>query len=168
SRKAAVGAGMALAAGLYDIHSAEAGGGVGHGADVVRSVTVVALRGFHVTQLGNLAVVRLEVSLGDGLMTTTALVHDVEAEVREVGPLDGVRGVAVAAHRQGLGRLVYRCRMDAGGEGLVDPLVAPATGRGHILGIHAGAWIATRQLLMRRVAVGTVRRHGQATLQQTL
>jgi len=159
---------MALAAGLHDIRSAEPGGGVGDRADVMSSVTVVALGSFYITQLGDLAVVGLEVGLGDVLMATTALLHDVEAEIRDVGPLDAVRGVAVVAHRQGLVRLGYRCRMDTGVEGLVDPLVAAAAGRGHILGIHAGAWIATGQLIMRRMAIGTVRRHGQATLQQTL
>jgi len=134
----------------------------------MRAVTVVALRGLHVAQFGNFAVVRFKVGGGDGLMTPPALVHDVETEIREVGALDGVRGVAVATHRQGLGRPGHRGGMHAGSEGLIDSLVAAAAGCGYVLRIHAGARIATRQLLMRRMAIGAVRRHGQATLQQTL
>ena len=68
SGKAAVGAGMALAAGLHHVGAAEARGRIGDGADVVRAVAVVALGGFHVTQLRDLAVVGVEVGFGDGLV----------------------------------------------------------------------------------------------------
>ena len=159
---------MALAAGLHDVGATEPRGRIGYGADIMSSVTVVALGGFHVTQLGDLAVVRVEVGFGDGLMTPAALVHDVEAEVGEIGAPDGVRGVAIAAHRQLLGGVGHLGGVNAGDERLVDAVMAPPAGGRHVAGVDAGTQVAGGELAVRGVAVGAIGRHRQPALQQPL
>ena len=66
------------------------------------AVAIVALGGLQISELGDFAVVCLEVALRDGLVAAAALIHNVQPEIGQVGALDAVRGVAVAAHRKRL------------------------------------------------------------------
>ena len=68
--------------------------------DVVRAVAVVALGGLRVAELRHLAVVRVEVGLGDLLVAAAALGHDRQLEALLVRPADRVRAVAVVARRE--------------------------------------------------------------------
>ena len=141
----AVRAGMALGAGLDDVVAAEPGPRVGHREHVVRAVAVVALGGLQISELGDFAVVRLEIARGDGLVAAAALIHDVQPEIGQVGALDAVRGVAVAAHRQRLGRGMRGGRVDTGDEHFVDAAMALGAGGGHVGAVDArsaGRWRA--------------------------
>jgi len=113
-------------------------------------------------------VVGVEVGFGDGLMAPAALLHDVEAEVGEIGAPDGVRGVAIVAHRQLLRGVGHLRGVNAGDERLVDAVMAPPAGDRHVAGVDAGKQVARGELAVRGVAVGAIGRHRQPALQQPL
>src|ERR1039457_687997 len=157
---------VALAARGHNVVPAQARSRVVDRQDIVRTVTVVAFRGLQVTQLGDLPVERLEVGVRDLLVAASALVHNVQTEIGEIGALDAVGRMAIGANGQLLAGFVHVRAVDAGGEHLVDAAVAFRACLGDIVAVHAGARVAGGQFAMRRVAVGTIRGHSQAALQK--
>ncbi len=157
-----------LSAGGHHVGAAQVRAWIGDLLDVVRAVAVIALRGLGIAQLGNLAVIGVEVGFGNLLVAAAAGVHDVELELVLVGAANGVRGVAVVANRQGLVRLGHRGGMDALHELLLDAVVASAARRRHVLGIDRRFRVRGRQFSMRGVATGTGCGHRQPALQQPL
>ena len=120
------GARMALLARGHHVVATQVRARVGDRQDVVRTVAVVALRRLGVAEARDLAVIGLEVRLGDRLVAAAALAHDAELEALRVGAADGVRGVAVIAHRQLLVGLCDARRVHAALELLVDAGVTGA------------------------------------------
>ena len=108
-----------------------------------------------------------EVGLGDLLVTAAALVHDVQAEIGEVGALDAVGRMAVVADRERLGRAGDLGAVDARGEQFVNAAMAFGAGLGDVGAIDAGARVASRQFVMRRVAIGAVGGDGEAGLEKS-
>ena len=132
----------------------------------MRAVAIVALGGLQISELRDFAVVRLEIARGDGLVAAAALIHDVQPEIGQVGALDAVRRVAVAAHRKRLGRGMRGGRVNARDEHFVDAAMALGAGSGHVGAVHARACIAGGQFQVRAVAIGAIGGHGQPGLEQ--
>src|SRR5208282_1446779 len=78
-------AGMAFAAGCHYIFAAQVRARVSHVGDVMRAVAVIALCRFGVAKARNLAMVGLEVGLGDFRMAFAAGVDDAEFEAGIIG-----------------------------------------------------------------------------------
>ena len=70
--------------------------------NVMGAMTIVAFGRFCISELRNLAVIGVEIGLGNLLVTLAALAHDRELESFAVGAADGMRAVAVVADRQRL------------------------------------------------------------------
>ena len=93
--------------------------------DVVRAVAVVALGGLRVAELRDLAVVGVEVRLGDLLVAPPALVHDLELEPLVVRARDRVRASGSRCRPAGsLSVLPTVAGVDALLELLLDAVVA--------------------------------------------
>ena len=100
--KTAGGVGMALLAGLDHVGAAQVRARIGHGHDVMRAVAVEALGGFGVTEARDLAVIGLEVSLGNFAVALAAGVHDVQLEAGLIGAADLVSACGSRCRRGGL------------------------------------------------------------------
>src|SRR5271166_5473987 len=100
-------------------------------------MAVVAFRRLGISQLGDFAVIGIEVGLGNLAVTTPAGGHDVELEPILVGAANGVRSVAVVADRQRLVGLGHFRRMDALYKLLLDPVVTGAARRGNVFRIDS-------------------------------
>ena len=111
---------------------------------------------------------RLEIAGGDVAVAAAALIHDVQAEIGKIGALDAVRGMAVGAHREFLVSVGDFGGVDAGGKQLVDAAVALRAGAGDVGAVDAGARVGGGQFVVRGMAVGAIRRHGQPAFHQPL
>ena len=163
-----MGSAVTLRAGLHDIIPAQARADIGYWENVVRSMTVVTLGGRQIPELRHLAMKGLEITRGDGLVTSPALVHDMKPEIRQVGALNAVSGMAFVAYRQFLGRVRDFGRVNALGKHLEDAPMTFRAGLRDVGPVDAGGRIAARQLAVSRVAVRAVGRHGEPAFQQPL
>ena len=161
---------MALRAGLHDVAPAQRGARVRDRQDVVRPVTVVALRGRLVAEPRHLAVERVEEGLRLIVVAPPALIHHQQAEVTSIGAADGVRGVAVLARGQlaAVAGVADRPRVDAGVERLLDPVVTGAAGTGDVVRMDRRRRVAGRQRRVRRVAARARGGDDQAALEEPL
>ena len=130
----------------------------------MRSVAIVTLRRLRVAQLGNFAVVRVEVRLGDRFVAATALRHDLQFEPRCINPPNRVRCMAITAYWQRFVRLSDLLGVDARFELLFDSMVTPSTRLGHIARIHARECVALRKHAVRCVTVSARGSHRQSAL----
>ncbi len=99
----------------------------------MRAMAIVALGCFHSAQLGDLAMKGLEIGFRHIDMAFAALVQNALPEVINIHSFDGVRKVAIIAHRQ-----IFICFGDVGAvnaffERLVDTKVALRAGGRDIL-----------------------------------
>ena len=115
-----------------------------------------------------LAVIGVEVRLGDLLVADAALRHDRQLEPFRVSPADRVGRMAVIAHGEPLVRLPLLRHVDAAVELLLDPVVAAAAGVRHVLRVDARLRRGDRLHAVGRVAVRAHRGHRQPALQESL
>src|SRR5450759_4607889 len=100
-------------------------------------MAVVTLSRLRVAEARDLTVVGLEIGLGDRFVAAAALTHDAQLESLRVRAADGVRGVAVIAHRQFLVGLCDAGRMHAALELLYNAVVIGAAGGGEVVAVGA-------------------------------
>ena len=114
------------------------------GQYIMGTVTVVTLRRFRVSELRHFAVIRIEIRFRNRLVTTTALLHDLQFEPVLISSPDRVRRVAIIAHRKLFVCLSHKCGMDAALKLLFDTMMAAAAGLRNILPVHARQGIGFR------------------------
>ena len=88
-----------------DILSAQMRTRIGNGKNVMGTVTVIALRGFCISELRHFAMIGIEIRFRNRLMTATALLHDLQFETGLIGSSDRVGRVAIITYRQWFVRL---------------------------------------------------------------
>ena len=132
----------------------------------MRSVTIVTLRRFCVSELRHFSVIRVEICLRNFFMAAAAFGHDFKLETVGVGAGNGVRGMTIIAYRQFLVRFRYEFGMHTFFKAFFNPMMAFAAGRRNILVIDARSRIFFWQNAMRGVTVRTGRSHRQAALHE--
>src|SRR5208282_1775927 len=165
SGEAAGRAGMALSTGGRYVCPAEMRAGVGDREHIVRSMAVITLCRFRVPELRNLPMIRIKIGLGDLLVAASAGSHHGQPETVLIRAVDGMGGVAIVANRKWLAVPAHALGMDAVLELLLDAMVAPAAGVGHVVGVDTRRRIGSGKNLVSGVATGASRGHGQAVLQ---
>ena len=131
-------------------------------------VAIVAFGSLGVTQGEDLAVVGLEIGLGNLFVAGTAGVDDLKLETLRVHPGDLVGAVAIVAHRQVVAINALAREVDTLAEGPVDALVTTPTGIRHIGPSHRGLRILAGQNGVGGMAIDAGRGHQQPALVQGL
>ena len=140
---------------------------IGNFPNVVRAMTVIALRGFRIAKLRYLSVIGVEVCFCNRLVTSSALLHDLQLESLFIRASDRMRGMAIVADRQRFVRLPDQRCVHTLAELLFDSVVTVAACFRKILLMNARSRIAMREDVMRGMAVRTRCRYGQPALHQT-
>lgn len=131
-------------------------------------MTIVAFRCFRVAELGDFAVIGVEICFGNIFVATAAFGHDVQLESLGIRPADRVRTMTITADRQFLLCLADLQRVNAALELLLNAMVAASARGRNILGIHRRFRILQRQNTVRRVAACAGSRNRQAAFHQSL
>jgi hypothetical protein len=118
---------MTLLAGGHNIFVAEMGLWISNGENIVSAMAIVALGSLRVAQLGDFAVVCIEVRFGNVLVAPPAFRHDVQFESGFVGTADRVRTMTITADGKGLVGLSYFNVMDTLLKLFLDTVMAPST-----------------------------------------
>lgn len=103
----------------------------------MRSVAVVTLGRLRIAQLGDFAVVCIEVRLGNVLVTTSAFGHDVQLESGFVGTADRVSTMTITANGERFVGLPYFEVMYTLLELFLDTMMTPSTRCRDIIRIDA-------------------------------
>lgn len=158
---------MTLLARPNDILAAEVRTRIRNSKNIMRSVAIVTLRRLGVAQLGNFAVVCVEVRLGDRFVASTTLHHYLQLKPGRINPADRVGRMAIAAHWQWFVRLSDLLRMDARFKLLLDSMVTSSARLGHIARVHGRECVALREHAVRCVTAGARGGYRQPTLHQS-
>ena len=103
----------------------------------MRPVAVVALGCLRIAELGNLAVICIEVRLRDIFVAASAFRHDIQLETRLVGTADRVSAMTITADGKRLVGLAYFDVMNTLLELFLDTVMAPSTRCRNIFRIDA-------------------------------
>ena len=103
----------------------------------MRTVTVIALRRFGVSELRYLTVIGIEVRFRNSLMTATALLHDLQFETGLIGSSDRVCRVTVIADRQWFVGLAHERCVNASLELFFYAVMTAAACLRNIFPVHA-------------------------------
>src|ERR1035437_9756224 len=160
------GAGMTLATGLHHALAAQMRPRIRNRQYIMGAMAVVAFGGLAVSQLRDLAVIRVKVGFGDVRMTPSALAHDFQLEAVLVGAANGVRGMAIVTDRQRLAGFGDQRRVDTAVKLLLNALMTASAGLRQIDGIDAGCAIRLGPYVVRGMAACAGGGNCQAALQQ--
>lgn len=159
---------MALLTCVHNICVAQARAWIPYLEDVVSTVAVVTLCRFRISQLRYFAMIGVEVRLCNFLMTSPALLHDLQLETLIVRPPNRMRRVTIVTHWESFVRFPNPEDVDALPELFFNPMMAPTTGRWNVFRIDAGLRIREWLDTVRRMAVGAGCRNRETTFQQPL
>ena len=118
---------MALLTCPHDIIVAEMRLRIGNGKNIVRAVAIVALGCLCVAQLGDLAVIRIEIRLCNVFVAPSALRHDIQLESGFICTADRVRTMTITADGKWLVGLSYFDVVDTLLELFLDPVMTSST-----------------------------------------
>ena len=110
---------------------------ISNGKNIMSAMAIVALRGLRVAQLGDFAVICIEVGLCDVLVTPPAFRHDVQFESGFVGAADRVGTMTITADGKRLVSLPYFDVMNTLLKLFLDAVMASSARCRNILRIDA-------------------------------
>lgn len=120
------------------------------------------------TQSRDLAMKRLEITLCNLRVTSSALLENLLSETAEIHACDRVRKVAGAADGKFFISLRDSLAVNAGRKLLIDAVVTASARRSHIIGMNTGQWVIGRQFSVTRMAIHTGSCYQKTTLEQAL
>ncbi len=103
----------------------------------MRTVTIIALCRLRVSELGDLAMVRFEVRLGNIRVAPSTFRHDLKLEPLQISAPDRMGCVTFAADGQRLFGLAHLCRMDALHKLPLYPMMAAAACGSNVIAVYA-------------------------------